>query len=245
MTGPATRFVLVHGAWHGGLDWERVAAALTARRYAVFTPTLTGLAGRADERTPGISLSDHVDDIVRLLDDEDLSDVVLCGHSYGGMVVTGVPQERRERIRALVYLDAFVPAADQSLIDLGGPLMGARLNGLLVEPARDYLRPPSAESFNVNPRDRQWVDDQLTLQPYRTFRDHLPAVDALEQVTRATYVRAARQNAPWFAALAETFRGRPSWRVVDLPDGHDLMVDTPDEVVRILVDAATSSMPEW
>src|ERR1700722_11132565 len=114
---PAT-YVLVHGAWHGGWCFARVAELLRARGDRVFTPTMTGLGERVHLAHPGITLDDHVTDIVNVLRFEDLRDVVLLGHSYGGFVISGVVEAVPERIAALVFLDAFVPQDGESLADL-------------------------------------------------------------------------------------------------------------------------------
>ena len=104
-----TTFVFVHGAWHGGWCWTRVARYLRARDHDVHAPSLTGLGERCHLASPEVDLETHILDVINLLEAEELTDIVLCGHSYGGMVVTGVVDRAGERIRAVVYLDAFVP----------------------------------------------------------------------------------------------------------------------------------------
>ena len=112
-----TTFVLVHGAWHGGWCYKRVARLLRQAGHEVYTPTLTGLGERAHLINRAIDLDTHVQDIVGVICCEELSDVVLCGHSYGGMVITGVAEQIAAKIRSLVYLDAFVPENGKSLMD--------------------------------------------------------------------------------------------------------------------------------
>jgi pimeloyl-ACP methyl ester carboxylesterase len=116
-----TTYVLVHGAWGGGWKFARVAERLRRRGHIVFTPTLTGAAERSHLLSGNITLSTHVTDILNVFRYEDLSDVVLLGHSYGGMVITAVADKIAEKIAALVYLDAFVPENGQSLFDLNIP----------------------------------------------------------------------------------------------------------------------------
>jgi len=111
-------YVLVHGAWHGGWCWKKVAPALRAAGHVVYTPTLTGLGERAHLANPAIDLATHVADVVNLLEAEELDKVVLVGHSYGGMVVTGVADRAADRIGRLVYLDAANPKDGQSLVDV-------------------------------------------------------------------------------------------------------------------------------
>ena len=110
-------YVLIHGAWHGSWCWKRVRNALQAQGHQVFTPTLTGVAERSHLLSPQINLQTHIDDVVNLIQWEELSDVVLCGHSYGGCVISGVADRIPDRIGALVYLDAFVLENGQSLHD--------------------------------------------------------------------------------------------------------------------------------
>ena len=128
-------FVLVHGAWIGGWCWRPNAQALRKAGHEVFTPTLTGLGERSHLMNPGINLDTHIADIVNVFKHEELSDVVLVGHSYGGMVVTGVADALADKIRSLVYLDAFVPESGQALVDLAPPEPKP-------QPASDYTLAP-------------------------------------------------------------------------------------------------------
>ena len=120
-------FVLVHGAWQGGWCWKRVAALLRRSGQDVFTPTLTGLGERAHLLDDKIDLDTHIQDILGVLRCEELSDIVLCGHSYGGVVITGVADKASEQIRSLVYLDALVPADGQTVVDILPPEIASSL----------------------------------------------------------------------------------------------------------------------
>ena len=135
-------FVLVHGAWHGGWCWKRVRPLLESRGHLVFTPTLTGLGERSHLLARETGLETHIADVVNVIRWEELSEVVLCGHSYGGMVISGVADRVPDRIRSLVYLDAFVPSDGQSLFDFlpaehvkGHPRRGARQRRQLADAA--------------------------------------------------------------------------------------------------------------
>src|SRR3954464_8697480 len=110
-------FVLVHGAWHGSWCWQRVRSALQALGHQVFTPTLTGVGERSHLLSTQVDLRTQILDVVNLIRWEGLNDIVLCGHSYGGFVVSGVADELPERVRSLVFLDAFVPENGESLAD--------------------------------------------------------------------------------------------------------------------------------
>ena len=142
----ARTFVLVHGAWHGGWCWRRVAERLTAKGHYVVAPTLSGVGERSHLRAEDIDLTTHVDDVVGEMKWKDLDDVVLVGHSYGGMVITGVAEQMRERIAAIVYLDAFMPGDGQALADF-------RARTSWPEPVTPA---PPAAYFHVNDKDIAW-----------------------------------------------------------------------------------------
>jgi pimeloyl-ACP methyl ester carboxylesterase len=230
-------FVLVHGAWHGGWCYARVAELLRARGYRVFTPTMTGLGERVHLANADITLTTHVTDIVNVLTYEDLHDVVLCGHSYGGMVISGVVEAVPERVAALVYLDAFVPENGQSLHDLVPEANrvrqseGAAANG-------GFIPPISSAYFGVNERDRAYVDAMCVPHPLETMRERLVQTGARERVANKTYLRAGAYTSIPFEAARERFTGAPGWVVEVIPSGHDVMLDAPEELTAALVATA-------
>ena len=226
-------FVLVHGAWHGGWCWERVADRLKARGHRVFAPTMTGLAERASEMSRSIDLDTHVADIVGLIERENLRDVVLVGHSYGGWVISGVAEKVGPRLASLVYLDAFVPEDGQRGMDLTPPELQAQIkqcvaDGLVSRP------PPSAEWFGVNEADRAWVDSMTTPQPLAIALQPIRLTGARERVAKKSYVRASGMANPGFDRFMAEAQKKPGWRSYDVPCGHDVMVDMPDRLVEIL-----------
>lgn len=222
--GMRKTFVLVHGAWHGGWCWSRVNDRLAAKGHRIYTPTLTGVADRSHLLSESINLSTHITDIVNLIRWEEINDIVLCGHSYGGMVVTGVADQMPERIAALVYLDAYVPESGQSMRDLRPR----------DTPAGLTLPPISAEVFRVNERDRQWVDRLCTPHPVACITEKLALTGAHCAVGRKVYIRAANFLSPAFERVYESARSDPAWIAHELPCGHDVMVDMPDELAEIL-----------
>jgi len=231
-------FVLVHGAWHGGWCWQRVVSLLEARRHRVFTPSLTGLGERAHLLTDDINLSTHVEDIVRLLQSYDLSDIVLVGHSYGGMVISGVAERAESAIRSLVFLDAFVPENGKALFDYLTEERREQNEALAAQNGYRFLPPVSAEFFNVNEDDRAWVDAKCAPQPYKTFTEKPRLSGARERIKNKTYVRAQGYPAAYFAGFYEKLKADPTWRVIALPCGHDVMVDMPERLAQILEEAA-------
>src|SRR5262245_30919971 len=148
-------FVLVHGAWHGGWCWRRVAPLLRAAGHEVYTPTLTGLGERAHLVARHVDLDTHIADVRGVLQCEELSNVVLCGHSYGGMVISGVAESAPNALRSLVYLDAFVPADGQCLLDFIPAERLAELRQSVHDRGAGWLvPPPSAAFFKVNEADQ-------------------------------------------------------------------------------------------
>ncbi len=149
--GIMATFVLVHGAWHGSWCWKRVRKTLQADGHEVFTPTLTGVAERSHLISPQVSLDTHIADVVNLIRWEELDDVVLCGHSYGGCVITGAADRVADRIKALVYLDAFIIGDGQALHDVLPPeVRDAQLEGAAERGHGWQVQPISAEFFRVN-----------------------------------------------------------------------------------------------
>jgi pimeloyl-ACP methyl ester carboxylesterase len=147
-------FLLVHGAWHGGWCWRRVADLLEKRGHKVFTPTLTGLGERSHLLDAKVNLTTHITDIVNVIKWERLSDIVLVGHSYGGMVITGVAEEVEAAIASIVFLDAFVPENGQSLLDMGGAQAIRDAIRAAQERGEIATAPPPATFFHVRKRSR-------------------------------------------------------------------------------------------
>ena len=231
-------FVLVHGAYHGGWCYARVAGRLRARGQDVHTPTLTGLGERAHLADRPINLSTHIQDIVAAILGEDLNDVILCGHSYGGMVITGVAGQIAERIGTLVYLDAAVPEDGQSIVDLFAPERALRMLQSVGETGT-MIPPPDASAFGVNSADVAWVNRMCTPQPLGCFTQKLRFTGKEARVKRRTYVLAERfraniDNHGIYARL----KTRPGWKLASLDCGHDVMIDAPDALAELLCEEA-------
>ncbi|MGD0955676.1 MAG: alpha/beta fold hydrolase [Candidatus Acidiferrales bacterium] len=234
-------YVLVHGAWHGSWCWKRVRKALHAQGHEVFTPTLTGIGERSHLLSPQVDLETHINDVVNLIRWEELSNIVLCGHSYAGCVVRGVADRIPERIGALVYLDAFVLEDGRSLHDdlppdhRNGQLEGARLHG------EGWKVPPiPAAAFNVNAKDAEWMDRQCTMQPLATFQQPLRLSVKGDAVKNATFILATGYDGSPFMPSYERAKAK-GWKTLSVPCGHDVMLDLPEELATILVNAAPRS----
>src|SRR5262249_14757611 len=171
MEASMATFVLVHGAWHGGWCWRKVSPFLEAAGHEVYAPTLTGLADRAAELSPEVGLNTHVRDVVDLFEERDLREVVLVGHSYGGMVITGAVDAVPERVGRLVFVATFVPRDGDSMVDVSPALMRLLL--------RRQLRPDgwtleSRGTYGVTTEpDRSWLLANVSPQPLKTLEQSL------------------------------------------------------------------------
>jgi pimeloyl-ACP methyl ester carboxylesterase len=239
MAAPKT-FVLVHGSWRGGWCWRRVADLLTRDGHRVFAPTLTALADRSHLLSAGITLDTHITDIVNLLEWEDLSDVVLCGHSYGGIVISGVAERVAPgTIASIVFLDAFMPDDGQSLEDLFGPIASNPMFKQGLEASGGVALPPiPAAAFGLNERDTAWVDAKCTPHPYRTAVDKIKLSGARDRVGKKSFIRATRREIPLHKATFERVRSDPTWRLYEIACGHDVMLDEPVRLSEILAEVA-------
>jgi pimeloyl-ACP methyl ester carboxylesterase len=229
-------FVLVHGAWHGAWCWRRVARMLAHNGHEAFTPTLTGLCERSHLLTPSVDLDTHILDVVNEIKWQGLNDVVLVGHSYGGMVISGAAERIERTIASFVLLDAFLPDNGQALIDIASApvrdgVLAAQKSGATALPPR------SAVSFNVNEQDRAWVDAQCTPQPLKSFVQKLTLNGARDRVAKKTYIRATGYESPYFDLGLATARKR-GWHTHEVVCGHDVMLDMPERLTEILQEVA-------
>lgn len=230
-------FVLVHGAWHGAWCWRRVARLLARNGHEVFTPTLTGLAERSHLLTPDIDLDTHILDVVNEMKWQQLRDVQLVGHSYGGMVISGVAEKMEKSIASFVMLDAFFPETGEALADLAAP--SVRDGFLAAERAGASTVPPrSAAMFKVNDKDRAWVDAQCTPQPIKCVLQKLTLTGARERIAKKAYIRATGYPSPPFDVALDKARAQ-GWRTYEVTCGHDVMLDAPEQLAAILQDEAT------
>jgi len=235
-----TAFVLVHGAWGGAHGFRHVRRLLAAAGHEATAPSLTGIGERVHLVSPQVGLGTHVTDVVHHVLYEDLVDLVLVGFSYGGMVVTGALEHVAERVRSLVYVDAFVPADGDSVHALlGAPEPGPRRPGdpwLLDGPVRRY-DDPAEEAFSVPRR---------TPQPLASFAEPVRLSRPLEDFPfPRTYVRATVPEPgvppnPAFDAAAEHARTSPAWRYREIATTHLIPQNRPGELVDLLFEAASA-----
>jgi pimeloyl-ACP methyl ester carboxylesterase len=230
-----TTFVLVHGAWHGGWCWRRVADVLTRHGHKVFTPTLTGLGERSHLMRRDIDLDTHITDIANVFKWEDLSDAVLAGHSYGGWVISGAVEQVAPRVASIVFVDAWMPddgvrGVDNTSAFSRKGILAAIENGDISRP------PPSAELFAVNEKDRAWVDAMMTPQPLGVALQPIRLTGARDRIPKKTYIRASAWPSEPFDRHLAACKADPTWRTYELPCGHDIMVDMPEGLAEVLME---------
>ena len=235
----AMTFVLVHGAWHGGWCWRQVTSLLREAGHDVWAPTLTGLGERAHLLDPRIGLDTHVEDVVGVLEYEELGGVILVGHSYGGMVISGVADRASDRVAHLVYLDAFVPDDGQALFDVLRPerrdlyLQQAQEKG---EGWRVPAPPPQALGITDETR-ASWLAAKLNPQPLRAFEQPVRLTNPAAAALPRTYVHCTEGPlVPSFAPFAARVRSASGWSYHELATGHDAMLTAPEPLAGILLE---------
>jgi len=233
-------YVLVHGAFHGGWCWRAVAEGLRAAGHAVFTPTMTGLGERSHLLTPAVNLETHIADIQGVLKWEDLTDVILVGHSYGGMVVTGVADRMAERIRDIVYLDAIVPTDGQSTLDVQPPGQREWMAERAVAAGGVAGAPVDAEVYGVlEPAAKAWVNGKCTPHPFAAFSQKIRlSGPPAERIRRRLYILCTEPPLPYMRQFHDGVAAGPGWERMELATGHDAMVTEPERLTDILKERA-------
>lgn len=237
-------FVLVHGGGHGGWCYQRVARILRSAGHEVYTPTLTGLGERSHLLSPAIDLDLHITDVVAVLHYEALDDVILVGHSYGGMVITGVADRAATRVGRIVYLDAATPVNGQSLVDVAGPIIEAtRPLGEVVDGVELVLLPsPEAGLFYgvTDPDDVAWMADKLTGHPWKCFEQPLRLTnEAALWAIPQYHIVCTSTMATRSPELME--QARAAGQLWEIDTGHDLMITEPEAVADALLQVAVGA----
>jgi pimeloyl-ACP methyl ester carboxylesterase len=229
-------FVLVHGAWGGSYGWRKVRPLLAAHGHEVFTPSLTGIGERAHLTGPQVDLSLHIQDVVNAIWYEDLRDVTLVGYSYGGMVVTGAVDYVADRVKHLVYLDAFLPNDGQALQTLSGELPQSF-------PGPDWLMAPMAREYD-SPADTAFNEPRRVSHPRGCFIEPVRLRQPLEgRGFSLSYIKATGEPRPeggggafWLAA--DRTRNDPRWRYFEIATNHMITFNRPEELAGILLEVS-------
>ena len=219
-------FVIVHGAWGGGWGFKELASIIQAKGHDVYRPTLTGLGERFHLASPEVNLETHIQDVVNVIEFEDLQQVTLVGHSYGGMVITGVADRIPKRLSRIIYVDAHLPNDGESMFDLIGFDRAKRLTELANTRGEGWRIPP------------WWPDKRKDVDhPLSTFHDPVRLNNPLSAEIPGTYILTLEPGAKIdrFSHSAERARQR-GWRYHELQTGHNVQWTMPNELARLLME---------
>ncbi len=231
-SGSAKTFLVCHGAWSAGWAWKKMHPLMQAAGHRLFTPSYTGLGERAHLANPSIDLETHIEDVLNVIRYEDLRDIVLLGHSYGGMVATGVADRARDRVTQLIYLDAFVPRDGQSLFDLNPsgrqPLEDAAKSG------DGWRVPPMQTPPDTSPADVEWLSARRVHMPIKCFETKLKLQHGEPALPRS-YIYATRITpADAFGQFAKRAQGEAGWHYHEIDASHSPNVTAPEALMALL-----------
>lgn len=228
-----TTFLVCTGAWSAGWSWKKVHPLMAASGHRLVVPTYTGLGEREHLASSSNDLETHIQDMLAVIKYQDLRDILLVGHSYGGMVATGVADRARDRITQLVYLDAFVPTDGQSLMDVGPPAVRQRMQELAK--AGDGWRVPSNPiPSDTSEADVKWISERRLPQSIRCFEQPLKMRGGDLTLPRSYVYFTRVPPADPFRPFAERARNDPSWRYYELDASHSAHVTAPEALARLL-----------
>jgi pimeloyl-ACP methyl ester carboxylesterase len=227
-------FLICHGAWSAGWAWKKVRPLMRAAGHELFTPTYTGLGERAHLVSRAVNLDTHIADVLGTIECEDLREIVLVGHSYGGMVATGVADRARDRIAKLVYLDAFVPESGQSLLGMEPEEVRTRRLEMVAAQGDGWLVPPNPTPPDTAPEDLAWIAPRRRAQPLGCFTQPLTLTHPGPPPPR-TYIYCTRiRPEDTFGRFARRFRSDPAWQFIEIDASHSPNVTAPEALVGIL-----------
>lgn len=233
----AKSFVLVHGSYHGGWCWRRVADILEGRGHKVYAQSLTGLGDRSHLLSKAINLETHITDIANLVRWEDLKDVCLVAHSYAGFPASGALERIHDRVAAIVWLDAFLPENGQKQIDYASAYGRASMLQALAK-GEISISPPPAKAFSTSEKDYAWLNSKMTPHPISTATQAIRLTGKLETIAKKTFIRVPHYSQPAFDKALAQCRADKSWQTIINPtSGHDVMVDQPGWLADILIKA--------
>lgn len=226
--------VLAHGAWSAAWAWKKMRPLFRAAGHDFFSPTYTGLGERAHLARPEVDLSTHIQDVTAVLEIEDLTDVTLLGHSYGGMVATGVADKARERIARIVYIDAFAPNNGQSLFDLVGPKAEGNMRAGAAKDGDGWRLPINPMPPDTSPEDVAWASPRRRPQPIRTFEQKIE-LTSKEPPPPRHYIYATR-NGPGdvFRQFSTRAKSEAGWKSYELDCSHNPHITCPDALMALL-----------
>jgi pimeloyl-ACP methyl ester carboxylesterase len=227
-------FVVAHGAWSAGWAWKKMRPLLRAKGHELYTPTYTGLGERSHLASKDIDLETHIADVLGVLKYENLRNVILVGHSYGGMVATGVADRAPERIAHLVYVDAFAPRDGQSLLDLHTEENRKHVREGAIREGDGWRIPPSPIPTDTDEADLSWLLERRAMQPLKSFEQKIRLTGAVDKLPKTyIYCTISRPGDVFrqFRTRASSERG---WKCIDLNASHSPNVTAPEALTKIL-----------
>jgi pimeloyl-ACP methyl ester carboxylesterase len=228
-------FLVCHGAWSAGWAWKKMHPLMQAAGHRLITPSYTGLGERAHLAHPGIDLDAHIEDMLNVIKYEDLRDIVLIGHSYGGMVATGVADRARDKIKQLIYIDAFVPKDGQSLLDLN-EVARPQMQGL-AKNGDGWRVPPNPTPSDTPSADVEWLSARRVDMPIKCFEAKLRLQGQL--TLPRSYIYATRITpADTFGPFARETKNDPAWNYYEIDASHSPNVTAPEALMALLVKIA-------
>ena len=227
-------FLVAHGAWSAGWAWKKMRARLRDRGHEIYTPTYTGLGERGHLATRDVRLDTHIADVCAVIAMEDLRDVVLIGHSYGGIVAAGVADRMAPNISQVVYLDAFVARDGQSIFDLHPPESRERIRAAAAQEGDGWRVPPNPPPPDTSPEDLEWMLPRRVPHPIACFEEPLRLTGAIDRLAQ-TYIYATR-SAPGdvFRQFATRAQTEPGWRYFEIDASHNPHITAPDRLTDLL-----------
>lgn len=224
-------FLLCHGAWSSGWAWKKMHPLMTAAGHCLLTPSYTGMGERAHLANPSIDLETHITDVLNVIHYENLQDVVLLGHSYGGMVATAVADRARDRIAQLIYLDAFVPRDGQSLFDLNQPMQESMRS--LAKAGDGWRVPPYPAPADTPAADVEWLIERRVAMPIKCFEAKIKLQS--EPAMPRCYVYATRvPPADTFGQFAARAKSEAGWRYHEIDASHSPNITAPEALMEVL-----------
>jgi pimeloyl-ACP methyl ester carboxylesterase len=239
-----TTFILIHGSWHNGSVWRKLQHVLDSRQVISYAPTLGGFEAFDRPAAPNIGLHTHIQEVAQFIQSQANEPVILVGHSYSGLVITGVAEIIPDEIAGLIYLDAFIPDSNQSLFDIMGPEQSASMRTRLVNAAGRsakegaesvWLLPPGRpEDYSVTDADDiAWLQKEMPYTPVLTFEESVPLGNPLASLLPKYFIRCTAFD---YLAPQEQKAIRLNWKTYRLPTGHDAMITMPDALADILLE---------
>jgi pimeloyl-ACP methyl ester carboxylesterase len=228
-------FLVCHGAWSGGWSWKKMVPLMQAAGHRLIVPTYTGLGERAHLANVSIDLETHIQDILSVIKYEDLHDIVLLGHSYGGMVATGVADRVPDRINQVIYLDAFVPDNGQCLLDFLSEFERQRMREL-TKSGDSWRVPPNPSAPDTPPEDIDWLTERRMPMPLKCFQMGVKLQNGATKLPRS-YIYARRITpADTFGQFAARVKSVPGWRYFEIDASHAPNITAPDSLMKLLQD---------